>query len=84
MKLHAVAIRDIKANVFAQPYFVTSLGGAIRAFGDECQRAEKDNLMYKHPTDFELYKIGEYDDATGTLTPIEKEQLASGSAYQAN
>ena len=84
MKLHAVAIRDIKANVFAQPYFVSSIGGAVRAFGDECQRAEKDNLMYKHPGDFELYKIGEYDDATGELIPLPKEQIANGSNYQSN
>ena len=37
MKLHIVVIRDIKANVFAQPQFVANIGGFIRSFADECQ-----------------------------------------------
>jgi hypothetical protein len=84
MKLFAVAIRDIKANVFAQPYFVTSLGGAVRAFGDEIQRAEPNNLMNKHPNDFELYHIGEYDDNTGYLSPTGHVQIAAGGNYATN
>ena len=41
MKLHIVVIRDIKANVFAQPQFVANIGGFIRSFADECQEIPK-------------------------------------------
>ena len=85
MILHIVAIRDIKANVFAQPYFVASIGGAIRSFGDECSRAAPDNIMYNHPHDFELYKIGTYDDNNGKIEQAaEHQQLAFGGNYTAS
>lgn len=83
MKLHMVAVRDIKANVFGQPNFVLSLGGAIRGFGDECQREGKDNLMYNHPEDFELYHLGWYGDGDAHFEVLAKpEQIAIGGNYR--
>lgn len=89
MKMQIVAVRDIKANVYAQPMFVGSLGAAIRSFGDECQREDNNNVLYKHPEDFELWHLGEYDDADGSFYTVEssdsyfdKKQLAVGSNYK--
>lgn len=81
MKMHIVAIRDIKADVFAQPFFTASIGGAIRGFGDEVNRAATDNMLYKHPDDFELYHLGEYDDANARFELLEtpKQLVAGGS-----
>ncbi|WNK14986.1 MAG: nonstructural protein [Microvirus sp.] len=82
MILQIVAIRDIKADVYAQPYFVGSLGGAIRSFGDECRRIAPDNLMYNHPEDFELYELGTYDDANATFNLIKPRQISCGGNYK--
>lgn len=83
MKMTIVVVRDIAANVFAQPMFVASVGGAIRSFGDECQREDKGNIMFQHPEDFELYELGWYGDGDAHFelhaTP---KQIAVGSNYK--
>lgn len=65
MLLHVVVVRDRAADVFGAPNFVASVGGAIRAFGDEINRSAENNAFYAHPEDFDLYKLGMYDDSTG-------------------
>lgn len=83
MKMHIVVIRDIKANVYGAPMFVGTIGGAIRSFGDECQKDSTDNMLSKHPEDFELFKLGEYDDATAQFELTkDREQLAVGANYK--
>lgn len=81
MKMQIVVVRDIKANCFGQPNFVPNLGSSIRAFGDQCQD-EKAGVLFQHPEDFELYHIGEYDDGTGHIEMIDKQQIATGSNYK--
>lgn len=83
MKMHIVAIRDIKANVYAQPQFVSSLGAFVRSFGDECQRDDPANIMAKHPEDFEAYDLGWYGDQDAHFELHEKPiQIAVGSNYK--
>lgn len=82
MKMIIVAVRDIKANVYAQPMFVNNIGGAIRGFGDECMREDHQNLLWKHPEDFELHDLGLYNDADGTFETHKPLQIAVGSNYK--
>jgi hypothetical protein len=83
MKMHIVVIRDIKANVYAQPQFVASIGGFVRGFGDECQRDAPDNIMSKHPEDFEAYDLGWYGDGDAHFElHKEPKQIAVGSNYK--
>lgn len=72
MKFRIFAVRDIATDQYANPMFFMTKGQAIRAFTDEVNRDDKDNMLAKHPTDFELYELGEYDGDTGlfeTNTP---------------
>lgn len=89
MKTYAIAIRDVVANVYTQPVFTGSLGGAVREFGDRCQGKApgqpQGDVVAMHPEHFELWVIGEYDDATGKLfddTETERRQLAAGANYK--
>lgn len=82
MKLFIIALRDIKADVYGQPNFVPNLGAAVRQFGDECNREAQDNMLYKHPEDFELYEIGTWSDATCQFELHEPRQIAVGSNYR--
>lgn len=79
MKYQIVAVRDRAADVYGVPQFVGSLGAAIRAFGDECNREDRTNAFFMHPEDFDLYSLGVYDDATGhfDMLPLTK-QIAIG------
>lgn len=62
MKLLICSVRDSKADVFGVPFFMASRGHAIRSFSDEVNREAQDNIYYKHPEDFELFELGEFDD----------------------
>lgn len=68
MRLAVLAIRDRAANAFDRPMFFTSLGAALRAFGDEINRVDLNNNLNKHPEDFDLYHLGEYDDENASFT----------------
>lgn len=63
-----LSLRDRKAELFMQPFFVVSLGVAYRNLLDELQRGGDDNVLAKHPGDFQLYDIGVFDDDTGEVT----------------
>lgn len=67
MKQIIVAIKDRAAEAFMRPWFVPTVGMAVRSFIDEVNRAADDNNLYRHPDDFELYEIGVYDDSTGRI-----------------
>lgn len=84
MKLAIIAIRDIKANCFGQPNFVTNIGSAIRSFGDECQREDRNNMLYMHPEDFELYELGWWGDGDAHFEIYNDgpRQIAVGSNYR--
>lgn len=65
-----VAVRDSAVGVFGQPFFVTARAQAIRSFSDEVNRVAADNDLNKHPGDFELFALAEYDDLTGRFGSI--------------
>lgn len=72
-----VSVRDIVGNVFAVPNYVQSKGSAIRAFSDEVNRADQNNQFYKHPSDYELYALGYYDDANATYQLLSLPEMLS-------
>jgi hypothetical protein len=77
MLLKIVSIYDNAAGAFARPFFVQSHGQAIRSFGDEIRRAAPENELNRHPIDFCLYDLGEYDDSTGKIKQPDTPQILS-------
>lgn len=75
MKMIVVSIKDRAADAFGRPFYVPSVGVAIRSFQDEVNRASEDNQMYQHPDDFDLYELGSFDDSTGTFVLDESPKL---------
>lgn len=67
MKMVIVAIKDRAAEAFMRPWFVATVGIAVRSFIDEVNRKADDNQLYQHPDDFELYEIGVFDDSNGRI-----------------
>lgn len=65
----AFTIYDSKAEAYLSPFFMQSKGQALRAFQDAAQ--DKETQFAKHPSDFTLFEIGEYDDSTGIFTQYE-------------
>lgn len=68
MKLLMCSVRDSAANAYHRPFCVNAAAQAIRSFGDEVNRVDPNNEMNRHPEDYELYAVGEFDDETATVT----------------
>ena len=60
-----VSVKDSAAEAFGRPMYLQSLGVAIRSFTDEVNREDKDNQLFNHPDDFDLYELGVFDDTLG-------------------
>lgn len=63
MLLQILVLRDDKSDGFGVPQFVASVGIGTRAFMDAINGSEASDLS-KHPEDFTLYHVGEYDDSS--------------------
>jgi hypothetical protein len=74
MNLFVVSVKDRAADVFNRPFFVPHRNVAIRDFTDEVNRSAVDNQLNKHPDDFDLYILGEFNDNTGEFV-IETPQV---------
>lgn len=79
MKLIVCVVRDAAADVYGRPFFAVATGEAIRSFTDEVNRNAADNIMAKHPQDFELFELGHYNDEDATLDVGVPRSLIRGS-----
>ena len=70
MKLKAFAIHDSVAQAFNTPFFMHNAGIAVRVFQDNVNSDDENNIS-KHPEQFVLFELGEYDDSTGIITPYD-------------
>ena len=73
-----VSVKDRAADVFNRPFFVPHRNVAIRDFTDEVNRAAADNQLNKHPDDFDLYLLGQFDDSKGIFVSEEPVVLVRG------
>lgn len=78
MRYKVLAIRDRAIDSYGQPFFSASVGGAVRSFSDELNRVAENNQLNKHPDDFDLFLLGEFDDQTGEFDTTRPAQVAVG------
>lgn len=71
-----LSVRDTKAGSFAQPFYAPTLVHGIRSFLDAAAAEHPDNMMRKHPEDFELYHLGSFNDQDASFEPM-RPQLVS-------
>lgn len=76
MKLTICCIQDKKAQAWMNPLFFQSAEQGIRSFGDA---VNSEGDFAKHPEDYVLYKLGEFDQRTGELRCEAPEALVLGS-----
>lgn len=77
--LEICAVHDRQIDAFMRPFVVQSTGQAIRMFRDLTNEDKSD--INKHPEDYALFRIGTFDETTGTLYGLKEgpEQLALAS-----
>ena len=67
MKLQTFAVYDQCARVFQKPFFLHNKNEAIRGFADAV--ADDSTMLAKHPEDYVLFHVGEWEDDSGTIVP---------------
>tara|TARA_B100000579_G_C22312271_1_gene612135 strand:+ start:142 stop:393 length:252 start_codon:yes stop_codon:yes gene_type:complete len=65
------AVYDRKAEVYSTPFLEIKDGTAIRAVQDLVIN-NKDHAFAKHPSDFSLHRLGEFDEIEGKITGQDK------------
>lgn len=58
-------VYDSKVECYMQPFFMQTKGAALRAW--ESTVNDPSTQFNKHPADFTLFEIGEYDENTGRI-----------------
>jgi len=72
MQLKTFSIRDSKSEIFNTPFFQKTHGEAERTFRQVV--SNPDSMPGKYPEDYDLYYLGDYDDQTGLLAPLQTPQ----------
>lgn len=65
MRYGLFAIYDAQVKTFMRPFFAMTVGQAERSFGDGVRHPDSD--YGKHPHDYSMFKLGEFDDESGLL-----------------
>jgi metal-dependent amidase/aminoacylase/carboxypeptidase family protein len=65
------AVYDKKAELYSQPFLEIKDGTAIRAIQDMVIN-NTDHAFAKHPSDFSLHRLGEFDEQSGVITAQSK------------
>ena len=69
MILQIFTVYDIKARAYLPPFFVPSIEVAKRTFLDAS--LDKEHQFGKHPEDYNLMHLGEFNDENGTFNILE-------------
>lgn len=81
MHLVAFSVRDMKAEIFHQPFFCLTRGVGIRVFTEACGNLDHD--FGKYPEDFVLFEVGKFDQSRGVLDAFSAPTaLGSGLDFQ--
>ena len=70
MKIKMYSFYDTAAQAYTQPFFMHNDGLAMRAFQDNVNSTEENNMSL-HPEQFKLFQIAEWDDQKATITAPE-------------
>ena len=70
------AVNDNAAQEYGMPIFLRHRNEALRAFRDEVNNPE--SPIGKHPTDYELWQLAEYDEETGQFFE-QRERIIRGA-----
>lgn len=72
MKHNVFAVFDNKAEAYLTPFFLPTVGMAVRVFSD-CVNSDS-HQFGSHPEDYTLFRLGVWDDVTCTFEKLEAKQ----------
>ncbi|UDN67773.1 nonstructural protein [robinz microvirus RP_112] len=69
MFLNAYTLYDCKSLIYLPPFYASAHGQAVRMVMDLAR--DNTTQVGRYPTDFTLYCVGQWNDATGNLLPAD-------------
>jgi len=75
MLMKVFSLHDLKAGTFMQPFFFPSVGQAVRAVLDLA--TDMGTLVARHPEDFVLYHLGDWDDLSARFADGHPSHIAT-------
>lgn len=66
MLIRYFSIYDRKATIFMPPFHALTDAAAVRSVQDAM--SDPQTSLHRHPDDFVLFAVGEFDDASGVYT----------------
>lgn len=72
MRVSAYSIFDTKSLVYSNPFYAPTHGAAIRIVTDAAR--DPNSQLSRHPADFVLYCVGNYDDSNGIFLPVDPKE----------
>lgn len=80
MILQVCSVFDSAAGLYGRPFFVAATAVAVRSFSDEVNNSAPENGFYRHPEDYTLYRLCEFDESRGVFDSLSggPELLARG------
>lgn len=79
MTYHVYALRDQAAQAFLAPVLNTTDEAAVRDLANMVSQHDQSNLVFQ-PKDFDLYHIGEFDTASGSIVAASPIRLVVNAA----
>lgn len=78
-----VAVRDQAVDAYGNPWVAQTEAHALRLFGEALASPDPNNQWRRHPDDYALWLLGEYDFGKGLLIPNEggPRQLAVARSF---
>lgn len=73
MRFFAFSIFDVKSDTYSPPFFKPAIGAALRDFEDLAN--DRNTTIGRHPEDFKLVQVGEFDDTSGAF--VQGSQIVS-------
>lgn len=62
------SVFDKRSGFFFSPMTLNSVPEAVRVFGDIV--ADESSIIYRHPEDFDLFTLGDFDESTGSIESV--------------
>lgn len=76
MRLIAFSVYDVKVEAYMPPLFARTYGEAERFWAD--LKSDSQSPYSKHPEDYQLFQVGEFDPSTGMLYAVEEVKRIHG------
>lgn len=67
MKLKIFCVYDCKVEAFLTPFFMSTKGEALRAWGTTVN--DPSTNFFKYPGDYTLFELADFDSLTAAIVP---------------